>query len=50
MPVIELIQDEIRYATLVRAPADEVYDGIATAQGLDGWFTKGASVDARPGV
>lgn len=40
---------EIRYAILVRAPRERVYDGIATAQGLDGWFTEGAQVDARPG-
>lgn len=44
-----LIDDKIRYATLVRASPERVYDGIATADGLDGWFTKGASVDARPG-
>lgn len=45
----QLIDDEIRYATLVRAPADRVYDGIATAEGLDAWFTRGAFVDAHPG-
>lgn len=45
----ELIDEEIRYATLVRASAEKVYAGIATAEGLDGWFTTGASVDARPG-
>ncbi len=44
-----LIRDEIRYTTLVRAPIERVYDGIATAAGLDGWFTQGAAVDARPG-
>ena len=47
--MVKLINDEIRYTTLVRAPAGKVYDAIATAEGLDGWFTKGASVDARPG-
>jgi uncharacterized protein YndB with AHSA1/START domain len=44
-----LINDAIRYATFVCAPAERVYDGIATAAGLDGWFTVGAEVDARPG-
>ena len=44
-----LIPDKIIYSTLVRAPADTVYDGFATAQGLDGWFTQGSSIDARPG-
>jgi uncharacterized protein YndB with AHSA1/START domain len=43
------IDDEIRYATFVRAPPEEVYDGIATSKGLDGWFTEGARVDPRPG-
>lgn len=47
--MVNLIPDEIRYATLVRAPAEAVYDGIATAHGLDGWFTQGSSVDAHPG-
>jgi uncharacterized protein YndB with AHSA1/START domain len=36
----ELINDEIRYATFVRAPVERVYDGIATAAALDGWFTR----------
>jgi len=43
-----LIDDEIRQSTLVRAGIEEVYDAIATAGGLDGWFTTGAEVDARP--
>jgi uncharacterized protein YndB with AHSA1/START domain len=45
----ELIGQPIYYETFVRAPPDRVYDGIATAEGLDGWFTAGAEVDARPG-
>ncbi len=40
---------EIRYSTLVRASPERVYDGIGTAAGLNGWFTTGATVDARPG-
>lgn len=44
-----LIDEKISDATLVRATPERVYDGIATAEGLDGWFTTGASVDARPG-
>jgi len=43
-----LIDDAIRQSTLVRAGIEEVYDAIATARGLDGWFTSGAEVDARP--
>jgi uncharacterized protein YndB with AHSA1/START domain len=43
------IDDEIRYTTFVRAPPVEIYDGIATAEGLDGWFREGSTVDPRPG-
>ncbi|KPK94474.1 MAG: hypothetical protein AMJ88_03930 [Anaerolineae bacterium SM23_ 63] len=43
------IDDEIRYSTFVRAPPEEVYDGIAIAKGLDGWLTDGSRVDPRPG-
>lgn len=40
---------EVRFATIVRAEPDEVYDAIATARGLDGWFTKGTELEAQPG-
>ncbi len=46
---MSMLELEIRYATLVRAARDKVYGGIATADGLDGWFIDGAEVDARPG-
>ncbi len=39
----------INYATLIRTEAERVYDAFATADGLDAWFTTGASVDARAG-
>lgn len=39
----------IRTAAYVAAPPEACYDAIATAEGLDGWFTTGAEVDARPG-
>ncbi len=38
---------KVTFSTLVRAKPPRVYDAIATAKGLDGWFTTGASVDAR---
>lgn len=44
-----LIEESIIHATFVRATPEKVYDGIATAEGLDGWFTTGATVDARAG-
>ena len=37
-------------ATLVRAPRDRVYDAFATAKGLDGWFTSGATMEPRAGA
>ncbi|HWG84417.1 MAG TPA: SRPBCC domain-containing protein [Deinococcales bacterium] len=40
---------EIRHAVLVRASPERVYQALATAEGLDGWFTSGAAVDARAG-
>ena len=45
----KLIDEAISCATFVRAAAEKVYDAIATAEGLDGWFTSGARIDARPG-
>lgn len=37
------------FSTLIRSSPERVYDAIATAEGLDGWFTKGASVEAVSG-
>lgn len=45
----QLIAEAIEYAVLVRASPEQVYDGIAQAEQLDGWFTTGATVEARPG-
>lgn len=39
----------IRHEVLVRAPRRRVWDALTTREGLDGWFTQGAEVDARPG-
>jgi uncharacterized protein YndB with AHSA1/START domain len=40
---------KVDFSILVRANPERVYDALTTAQGLDGWFTKGAAVDASPG-
>ncbi len=45
----ELIDVEIKQSTFIRANPEKVYDAIATAEGLDSWFTDGSEVDARPG-
>lgn len=39
----------IRHSTLIRAAPEQVYLALASAQGLDAWFTRGARVDAQPG-
>ncbi|HEV2130576.1 MAG TPA: SRPBCC domain-containing protein [Longimicrobiaceae bacterium] len=49
MHATPLLPDGIRHAVLVRAERERVYDALTTAAGLDGWFTTGATVDARPG-
>jgi len=40
---------EVRHAVLVRASREDAWQALATGPGLDGWFTSGAEVDARPG-
>ncbi|MGY5880980.1 MAG: SRPBCC domain-containing protein [Candidatus Thorarchaeota archaeon] len=45
----ELIGAEIRQTTLVRADPEEVYDGIASEEGLNAWFTYNSELDPRPG-
>lgn len=45
----KLIDAEIRQTTLVRADPEKVYDGIASAEGLNAWFTYDSELDARPG-
>jgi len=45
----QMAEKRVDFSTLVRAKPERVYDALATAGGLDGWFTRGASVDARPG-
>ncbi|MFX0183553.1 MAG: SRPBCC domain-containing protein [Candidatus Hodarchaeota archaeon] len=47
--MVKIIDSEISYSILVRAPPEQVYDAISTAKGLDGWFTSGAEVDTSPG-
>jgi len=45
----QIMDVEVVHSTLVRAPIEKVYDSITTGEGLDSWFTQGASVDRRPG-
>ena len=43
------LEVEVNQSVFIKAPRQKVYDAFATAEGLDGWFTRGARVDARPG-
>ena len=45
----KLIEAEIKQTTLVRADPEKVYDGIASAEGLNTWFTHNSELDPRPG-
>ncbi len=40
---------EIRHSTFIRAEPQRVYNALTTPEGLDAWFTTGASVEARVG-
>ena len=44
-----LLAEKVKHAVLVRATPERVWDALATADGLDGWFTTGAEIDARTG-
>ena len=39
----------ISQTTFIKASPEEVYDAIATAEGLDRWFTCGTEIEPRPG-
>ena len=49
MPMSKVMDEEIRQTTLVRAEPEKVYDGIASAEGLNAWFTFNSELDPRPG-
>jgi len=44
-----LRSERVETRVLVKAPPERVWEALATGPGLDGWFTTGASVDARAG-
>jgi len=45
----QTIETEIKHSTMIKAPIEQVFDAITTAEGLDKWFTNGAVVDRRSG-
>ncbi|OGO31065.1 MAG: hypothetical protein A2136_07240 [Chloroflexi bacterium RBG_16_54_11] len=40
---------EIHHSTFIRAEPQRVYNALTTPEGLDAWFTTGASVEAHEG-
>ncbi len=47
--MVETLEEKVTFSILIRDKRERVYDALTTADGLDAWFTSGASVDARPG-
>ncbi len=39
----------IRWKSFIAVPVDRVYRTLTTAEGWDGWFTRGTTLDARDG-
>ncbi|MFX0015654.1 MAG: SRPBCC domain-containing protein [Promethearchaeota archaeon] len=46
---MSIIATPITHKVMIRSDQTKVFDSLTTADGLDGWFTKGAQVDRRPG-
>jgi uncharacterized protein YndB with AHSA1/START domain len=46
--VAERMNVEAKHKEFIRAPRERVYDAFATSAGINGWWTEGGSVDARP--
>lgn len=44
-----VVREHLSTSILIRTAVDRVYDALTTVEGLNGWFTDGAEVDARPG-
>jgi len=43
------IREPIIHSTFINAEPETVFDHLATAEGLDKWFTSGTQLDPRPG-
>lgn len=40
---------DIEHSTFIAAPPARVYETLTTAEGWDGWFTRGTRIDPQPG-
>lgn len=47
--MVETLDRFVRFKTFVRAAPDRVFDALATADGLDMWFTSGCTLEPRAG-
>ena len=45
----KLRQEKVDFRILVRVAPERVFDALATAEGLDEWFTEGAELEPRAG-
>ncbi len=45
----ETLEHVVRFRTFIRTTPDRVFDALATAEGLDGWFTSGCTLEPRKG-
>lgn len=45
----ETFDRTVRFSTFVRAAPERVFDALATAEGLDRWFTSGCTLEPRAG-
>jgi uncharacterized protein YndB with AHSA1/START domain len=45
----EALERVVRFSTFVRSTPDRVFDALATAEGLDKWFTSGCTLEPHAG-
>ena len=45
MKKLTTIKTPIKFKVLIRATQEAAFNGLATAEGLDKWCTKGSSID-----
>jgi uncharacterized protein YndB with AHSA1/START domain len=45
----DISDHKVDFKILIRAEPQNVYDAFTTTEGLDGWFTRGAHIDPKPG-
>ena len=46
---MSIFEAPIIHRVLIRADREKVYDAMTTADGLDGWFTEGTTIERKVG-